>query len=231
MLKKLDTRIRLALIYGSGREGRFCDKVAGWAISQIEGDGPFELAIIDPGTLELPPRHVGSGHPALEEVRQTIAWADGFIVVTPEYNRAYPAILKFLIDSIGPEWRGKPVGFVSYGASRGACAPWSSCGSSSANCTPHRSATASPSPMSGAASTQRAGSWKPTVPNGRWRRCWRSSIGGRARCGPRAKPCPTASSHRPDTSREVGASFTNPNWSRCGVGETMPAPRPGAGRI
>ena len=119
MLKKLDTRIKLALIYGSGREGRFCDKVAGWAISQIEGDGPFELAIIDPGELELPPRHVGSGHPAIDEVRQVIDWADGFIVVTPEYNRAYPAILKFLIDSIGPEWRGKPVGFVSYGGISG----------------------------------------------------------------------------------------------------------------
>jgi NAD(P)H-dependent FMN reductase len=119
MLKKLDTRIKLALIYGSGREGRLCDKVAGWAISQIEGDGPFELAIIDPVQLELPPRHVGSGHPALEEVRRAIDWADGFIVVTPEYNRAYPAILKFLIDSIGPEWRGKPVGFVSYGGISG----------------------------------------------------------------------------------------------------------------
>ena len=45
MHQKVDTRIRLALIYGSSREGRFCDKVAGWAISQIAGDGPFAATI------------------------------------------------------------------------------------------------------------------------------------------------------------------------------------------
>lgn len=119
MHQKVDTRIRLALIYGSSREGRFCDKVAGWAISQIEGDGPFDLAVVDPGDIDLPPRHVSGKHPALEELRQVIDWADGFVVVTPEYNRGYPAILKFLIDAVGPEWRGKPVGFVSYGGISG----------------------------------------------------------------------------------------------------------------
>ena len=115
MLKKLDTRIKLALIYGSGREGRFCDKVAGWAISQIEGDGPFELAIIDPGELELPPRHVGSGHPAIEEVRQVIDWADGFIVVTPEYNHGASAVLKNALDYAYKEFNRKPIAFVGYG--------------------------------------------------------------------------------------------------------------------
>jgi NAD(P)H-dependent FMN reductase len=39
--------------------------------------------------------------------------------VTPEYNRGYPAALKFLIDLVGEEWRGKPVGFVSYGGISG----------------------------------------------------------------------------------------------------------------
>lgn len=115
MHQKVDTRIRLALIYDSSREGRFCDKVAGWAISQIAGDGPFDLAVIDPGEIDLPPRQVSGKHPALEELRSIIGWADGFVVVTPEYNRGYPAILKFLIDAVGTEWRGKPVGFVSYG--------------------------------------------------------------------------------------------------------------------
>lgn len=119
MHQKVDTRIRLALIYGSSREGRFCDKVAGWAISQIQGDGPFDLSVVDPGEIDLPPRHVSGKHPALEELRQIIGWADGFVVVTPEYNRGYPAILKFLIDAVGPEWRGKPVGFISYGGISG----------------------------------------------------------------------------------------------------------------
>jgi NAD(P)H-dependent FMN reductase len=53
-------------------------------------------------------------------------WADriadghAFILVTPEYNHGYPAVLKNAIDSIYPEWVNKPVGFVSYGNSGGA---------------------------------------------------------------------------------------------------------------
>ncbi|MGW0983592.1 GNAT family N-acetyltransferase [Streptomyces xiamenensis] len=41
--------------------------------------------------------------------------ADGFIVVTPEYNYGMPATLKNALDYLGPEWAWKPVGFVSYG--------------------------------------------------------------------------------------------------------------------
>ncbi|GAA2054575.1 bifunctional NAD(P)H-dependent oxidoreductase/GNAT family N-acetyltransferase [Streptomyces cheonanensis] len=41
--------------------------------------------------------------------------ADGFIVVTPEYNYGMPATLKNALDCLGPEWAWKPVGFVSYG--------------------------------------------------------------------------------------------------------------------
>lgn len=33
--------IHIGLIYGSTREGRFCDKVAEWAISEIAKHGEF----------------------------------------------------------------------------------------------------------------------------------------------------------------------------------------------
>jgi NAD(P)H-dependent FMN reductase len=119
MHRRLEPRIKLALIYGSTREGRLCDKVAGWAAAQIEGDGPFELDIIDPATLGLPERHQRGEHDAVRTLRQRIGHADGFVIATPEYNRGYTAALKFLIDSVGEEWRGKPVGFVSYGGVSG----------------------------------------------------------------------------------------------------------------
>jgi NAD(P)H-dependent FMN reductase len=46
--------------------------------------------------------------------------ADGFVVVTPEYNRSFPASLKQAIDYAYDEWHAKPVGFVAYGhGSRG----------------------------------------------------------------------------------------------------------------
>jgi NAD(P)H-dependent FMN reductase len=52
-------------------------------------------------------------------LREQIATADGFVVVTPEYNHGYPAPLNALIDSVGAEWHAKPVAFVSYGGISG----------------------------------------------------------------------------------------------------------------
>lgn len=119
MHRQIEPRIKLALIYGSTREGRRCDAVANWASAQIEGEGPFDLEIVDPAALDLPARHSRAEHRGLSHLRETLGWADGFIIVTPEYNRGYPAVLKFLIDSVGEEWRGKPVGFISYGGISG----------------------------------------------------------------------------------------------------------------
>ncbi|WP_017556305.1 NADPH-dependent FMN reductase [Nocardiopsis baichengensis] len=45
--------------------------------------------------------------------------ADAFIVVTPVYNRGYPASLKNAVDWYFEEWSRKPVGFVSYGGAGG----------------------------------------------------------------------------------------------------------------
>jgi NAD(P)H-dependent FMN reductase len=119
MHQKLDRRINLALIYGSTREGRLCDKVAGWTLSQIEGEGPFTVDVVDPLMLDLPKRHPRGENPAVRILKERIGAADGFIVVTPEYNRGYPGPLKSLIDMVGAEWRGKPVAFVSYGGFSG----------------------------------------------------------------------------------------------------------------
>ncbi|MBO1909241.1 NAD(P)H-dependent oxidoreductase [Microvirga sp. 3-52] len=115
----MNTPIKVALIYGSTREGRFCDTVANWTANEIWRRNDFSLDLIDPAELDLPPRHGGSDHPALAGFRRRLGDADAFIIVTPEYNHGYPAPLKFLIDSAYREWQAKPVAFVSYGGLSG----------------------------------------------------------------------------------------------------------------
>jgi len=112
-------KIRLALIYGSVREGRFCDRVAGWARAQIAQRPEFSLDVIDPAELDLPLRHERSAASDLPALRQRIARADAFVVVVPEYNHGYPAALKHLIDSLYDEWQAKPAAFISYGGMSG----------------------------------------------------------------------------------------------------------------
>src|SRR5260221_4014921 len=111
----MQQKLKIALIYGSTRPGRLCDKVASWAAAQISATHAFALDVIDPAS----PEALSTAKPGeplnLAWLRQHIGAADAFIIVTPEYNHGYPAALKSLIDSVGAEWHAKPVTFVSYG--------------------------------------------------------------------------------------------------------------------
>ncbi len=109
----------LAVIYGSARENRFCDTVAGWAVEILKNDPDLSIDIIDPAKLDLPSRHVGNTHPGVAELQASLAEADAFLIVTPEYNHSFTGELKLLIDAAKPEWRRKPLAFVSYGGMSG----------------------------------------------------------------------------------------------------------------
>lgn len=103
----MDDRLKIGLVYGSTRKGRFCDTVAGWVADQVRGRERLELDHLDPAAEEQ------------GELVLRIDQADGFIVVTPEYNHSFPAPLKALIDAANREWHAKPVAFVSYGGISG----------------------------------------------------------------------------------------------------------------
>lgn len=111
--------IKMALIYGSTREGRFCDTVAEWALREIGKRTEFSVDAIDPATLDLPERHHRKDSAGLVALKERIDNADCFVVVTPEYNHSYPAAIKFVIDSVHEPWQAKPVAFISYGGSSG----------------------------------------------------------------------------------------------------------------
>ncbi len=112
-------KLKLALIYGSVREGRLCDKVASWVKTEIESDPAIEVSVLDPRTFYQPLVSGAAHDPALHQLRSLIADADCFLVVTPEYNHSYPAALKLVIDAVNEQWQAKPVAFVSYGGVSG----------------------------------------------------------------------------------------------------------------
>lgn len=109
----------LAVIYGSAREGRFCDTVVNWAVETLKKDPDLSVETIDPAALDLPSCHVDDQHPGIGELHTALSEADAFIVVTPEYNHSFTGELKLLIDAAKPQWRRKPLAFVSYGGMSG----------------------------------------------------------------------------------------------------------------
>ncbi|MFI8822432.1 NADPH-dependent FMN reductase [Streptomyces sp. NPDC053431] len=114
--------LRVAVLVGSVREGRQAGAVTDWFLAVAERHGGLELDVVDLAEVDLPlamPDWGAGPSPraaaALAEVSPRLAAADAFVVVTPEYNHSFPAVLKNLIDWHRPEWQAKPVGFVSYG--------------------------------------------------------------------------------------------------------------------
>ncbi|GHG25802.1 MULTISPECIES: NADPH-dependent FMN reductase [Amycolatopsis] len=118
--------IRVAVIVGSVREGRFGPVVADWLAAVADEHGGFEADVVDLAEPDLPlamPAFGAAPSAAvvaeIAKVAPRLEAADAFVVVTPEYNHSYPASLKNAIDWHRAEWRAKPVAFVSYGGISG----------------------------------------------------------------------------------------------------------------
>jgi NAD(P)H-dependent FMN reductase len=110
-------RLTIALIYGSGREGRFADTIAGWLEPELAGFGQYDIVRVDAAELTFTPG--GLDDASTELVESRILQADAFLIVTPEYNHAYPAALKAIIDCCFRPWHAKPIAFISYGGVSG----------------------------------------------------------------------------------------------------------------
>jgi NAD(P)H-dependent FMN reductase len=111
-------RTRLAIIYGSTRPGRLCDRVVNWVARELAHYPLIDIDLIDPLEFDLPFEH-NREHPGVAALSERLSDADAFIVVTPEYNHSFTASLKFVLDLVYEAWHGKPVAFVSYGGISG----------------------------------------------------------------------------------------------------------------
>ncbi|MBG0824681.1 NAD(P)H-dependent oxidoreductase [Planomonospora sp. ID91781] len=115
-------RLRVAVIVGSTRNGRFGPTVAGWFTARARRRGDLEVDLVDLVEAGLPQTLTDEGEPlpgAVADLAVRLAAADAFVVVTPEYNRSFPAPLKTAIDWYYEEWQAKPVAFVAYGRESG----------------------------------------------------------------------------------------------------------------
>ncbi len=118
--------ISIGVILGSTRPQRAGENVAKWFMEQTKEFTDVNFKFIDLAEVNLPfldePIPPSSGQYQNEHTKQwskTIAGLDGYIVITPEYNHSFSAVLKNALDFVYQEWARKPMGFVSYGATAG----------------------------------------------------------------------------------------------------------------
>lgn len=115
--------MKIAVVLGSARDGRMGERVGNWVTNALDKLNNIEFKLLDIAEYDLPfmreampPRYNPNRQVDENVVRwlNDIAWADAYIFITPEYNRALPAELKNAIDTIGHEGDRKPAAFVSY---------------------------------------------------------------------------------------------------------------------
>lgn len=122
--------MKLLIITGSTRQGRATPRAAKWVektaqrtqsdhewryVDLEDYDMPFFNEPLSP--LGNPDRHVEG---TVKEWLDVLASADGYVIVTPEYNHGVPAVLKNAIDYIDRQLQRKPVAIVSHGVMGGA---------------------------------------------------------------------------------------------------------------
>ena len=118
---------KIAIIVGSTRQGRVTDKLAKWVATGIAELADAE--VLDLREYPMPffeeaisPRY-NPERKAVPEVQKWLdkgAEFDGYVLVTPEYNRTMTAVLKNAIDVLAYEMDKKPVAIVAHGTTGGA---------------------------------------------------------------------------------------------------------------
>jgi NAD(P)H-dependent FMN reductase len=116
-------RPRIGIVIGSTRDGRFGDKPAQWFHDIARQRDDMVVEQVDLRDHPLPffneaasLSQVSAANAAARHWAAVLEDLDGFIVVTPEYNRGPSAVLKNAFDHAWHEFARKPIGFVGYGA-------------------------------------------------------------------------------------------------------------------
>jgi NAD(P)H-dependent FMN reductase len=121
--------MKLQVIVGSTRPGRITLRIAKWVVASAEEMPDVEVELVDLADYNMPfldeaisPRYNPNRTPNPEAKRwlDKLAQADAFVIVTPEYNRSYSAVLKNAIDYVDFQMERKPVALVGHGATGGA---------------------------------------------------------------------------------------------------------------
>lgn len=118
----------VAVLQGSVRSERMGDRVAKWVISQLVARG-HEAVLVDAAELQLPlldkmwKEFKGGSDPQHETLREKLRpiaalyeRADGFAVVSGEYNHSVPPALTNLLDYFLEEYFYRPSAIICYSA-------------------------------------------------------------------------------------------------------------------
>lgn len=121
--------MKIQIIVGSVRQGRATDKVAQWVAAEAKNLEGVEAEVVDLIDYPMPfldepvsPQYNPNRQPipAVKKWLDKLDEADGYVLVTPEYNRSTSGVLKNALDFLDFQFAKKPVALVGHGSTGGA---------------------------------------------------------------------------------------------------------------
>jgi NAD(P)H-dependent FMN reductase len=121
--------MKLAIIVGSTRQGRYTDKLAKWVLNSAAAHQDVTAELLDLKDYPMPffdepasprfnqDRHI---HEVAKKWLDKLQAKEAYIIVTPEYNHSIPGVLKNALDYIDWQLSKKPFAVVSHGSTGGA---------------------------------------------------------------------------------------------------------------
>jgi NAD(P)H-dependent FMN reductase len=118
--------MELQTIICSTRPGRIGPSIASWFHDFATRHGKFTTKLVDLQDFNLP-IFDEPNHPRLQKYEKehtkkwsaSVATADAYVFVTPEFNYCPPPSFVNALNYLYREWNYKPCGFVSYGGISG----------------------------------------------------------------------------------------------------------------
>ncbi|PSF14188.1 NADPH-dependent FMN reductase [Marinobacter shengliensis] len=118
--------LKLQTIICSTRPGRVGPSIAEWFNGFANEQGSFSSELVDLAEFNLPvydepnhPRQQKYQHDHTKAWSESVAKADAYVFVIPEYNFCPPPSFMNAINYVYNEWNYKPCAFVSYGGVSG----------------------------------------------------------------------------------------------------------------
>ncbi len=115
--------LTIPVIYGSVRSDRQGIKAARFIVEALAARG-HKPVLVDPMVDTLPlldrmyKEYAGDAPPVLQRLAALYGQADGFMIVSGEYNNGIPPALKNLLDHFLEEYFWRPSAILSYSAGR-----------------------------------------------------------------------------------------------------------------
>src|SRR3990167_11556083 len=106
----------IPLILGTAREGRRSERAARFVLEEIKKRDGIETELVDVRDFRLPATDDTGETEIAKKLSAITTRADGFIIVSPEYNHGYPGELKMMLDMSDGEYTRKPIAMCGVSA-------------------------------------------------------------------------------------------------------------------